>query len=150
MEALDASSNVLWSYTITGTSDGSVHTLESTSSTRVLTLSQPYTGSNNASIFIQSTVSGLQSVGITKLANNDRQVILDSDITPSVSLEHGAFTKPVYEIVEDTSTRNDAFLVSEVTSNDGLTINLIADNYDVRYYANDKDYIDGVVDINGD
>jgi len=109
VEALDASSNVIWSNTITGASDGSVHTFD-LDATPILTLSQPYTGSNNASIFIQSTVSGVQSVGITKLANNNQQVILDSDITPSVSLEYGAFTKPVYEIVEDTSTRNDAFL----------------------------------------
>lgn len=116
----------------------------------VLTLSQPYTGSNNANIFIQSTVLGVLSVGITKVSNNSYQVTLDSDITQSISLNDDAVAKSVYEIVEDTSTRQDAFLVSEITSNDGLTVNVLANNYDVRYYSNDKDYINEVVDINGD
>ena len=88
--------------------------------------------------------------GITKVSGNPYQITLNSDPQASFSFNNEEQVKPLYEIVENASIRKDLFLVSEVDINDRLTASVVAGNYDSRYYGNDKDYINEVVDINGE
>ena len=116
----------------------------------VLTLSQPFTNLGAATIFVQTVYSGVVTRGITKVADNDYLVTLDADIIVTLSLEPEAYTRSLYEIVIDSSDRKDAFLVTSTQLNSNMTVGVSAVNYDARYYDNDTDYIDLVVDINGE
>ena len=59
------------------------------------------------------------------------------------------YAKTTYMIVGDDDTREKAFLMTEKEPQSNFTFIVRAVNYDSRYYANDNDYINGVIDING-
>lgn len=116
----------------------------------LLTLSQDFVFESGKSytIFLQNVDGTVQSVAITPgaLAN---QVVLATATTLPLAIASDYYTRSTYEIVENSSVRKRAFLVDEKSNRDNFIVTVKAINYDSRYYEADTDYIEDVVDING-
>jgi hypothetical protein len=115
-----------------------------------LTLSQPFTFEPGKSytIFLQNVDMTIQSVPILPGAS-EYEVILASDKGLRMALDLDLYARATYEIVENASERKRAFLVDEKTPRDNFVTLVKAINYDDRYYQNDKDFINGSIDSNG-
>lgn len=115
-----------------------------------LTLSQPFIFESGKSytIFLQNIDGTVQSIAITP-GTYTNQVILATATTLPLAVASDYYTRSTYEIVENSSLRKRAFLVDEKSSKDNFVVSIKAINYDSRYYDNDKDYIDNIVDTNG-
>ena len=116
----------------------------------ILILSQLVDWSDPAgnTIFLQHYDGTVESIGITNIGV-DYEVLLNS--TPRLPLvtQDDAYALTTYMIVGNSDTLSKAFLVTERSSNGDLTTKVSAINYDVRCYANDSDYINGIVSIDG-
>lgn len=124
-----------------GTQDGQVENV----SGLTLTLSQPVTFAEGKTytIFLQHGNGTVQAIGITAGGTN-KQVILSEPPTYTLPLlKH-------YWIVADDDPREQAFLLTEKKPANKFTYRLQAINYDARYYQNDLDYINEVIDENGE
>ena len=133
--------------TRTGTQDGEV--LEQDVLT--LTLSQPVTFEDgvNYTIFLQLSDCTVESISITAGATETEVVLSQAPSIPLV-IDPEMFARTGYIIVGDDDTREKAFLVSEKGGIDNrMIVPLQAVNYDSRYYEHDTDYIDGIVDEEG-
>ena len=115
-----------------------------------LTLSQPFLFdmSKTYTIFLQNVDGTIQGIAITAGATK-YEVILASSTNFPLALDLDLFARATYEIVEDSSTRKQTFLVQEKDTKDNFIVNVKAVNYDARYYQNDLDYANGVVDAFG-
>ncbi len=60
------------------------------------------------------------------------------------------YARATYWLVEEQNTAKGAFLLTEKDMQGNMTAICRAINYDDAFYANDKDFINGVVDENGD
>lgn len=132
--------------TRSGTQDGEVleqNVLE-------LLLSQPVVLASgvNFSIFLQHYDGTIEGIGI-QAGSDNRRVILASAPRLALSTDASNFARCTYVIVGDNSVRKDAFIVSGKNPKSGLTSMVRAYNYDDRYYASDKDFINGLIDSNG-
>lgn len=130
-----------------GTQDGEVESVDGL----VLTLSQDVVldPEQDYNIFLQRTDGTIESIAIE--ANEySNEVVLAAPPSSPLSTDINAFAKCTYIIVGSDDVRQRAFLVSEKTSQEGLTVSMKAVNYDERYYSNDTDYINGIIDSNGD
>lgn len=118
----------------------------------ILTLSQPFTfpNSGTVTIFVQNITGDVEAIGITEIAGEPYQVLLDSEPIEDLSIGRDKFAKAVYEIAIAGRPRRGSFLVEEKTQTSVMTVGLVVVNYDNNYYANDQDYNDGIVDINGE
>jgi hypothetical protein len=116
----------------------------------ILILSQLVDWSDPAgnTMFLQHYDGTVESIGITNIGV-DYEVLLNS--TPRLPLvtQDDAYALTTYMIVGNSDTLSKAFLVTERSSNGDLTTKVSAINYDVRCYANDSDYINGIVSIDG-
>lgn len=116
----------------------------------ILTLSQPmiFSPGKTYKIFLQMPSGFVESITITA-GSNEYDVVLA--IAPSEQLVYGAdkYAKTTYLIVANDDAREKAFIVQEKTPQSSFTSKLKCVNYDNRYYDNDKDYENGVIDING-
>ena len=114
-------------------------------------LSQPvvFEEGEEYNIFLQLSDRSVQSMSVTA-GSNDREALLSQ--VPSVALvfDDDSYLKTHYEIVKNTSTREHLFLIKEREIKDKATFNVQGINYDDRYYQNDGDFADGVVDEFGD
>lgn len=116
----------------------------------VLTLSQDFifvTG-QTYTIFLQLADSSVEAIAITP-GTMQNQVVLAQNTTLPLAVDPTYYALATYEIVADSSTRKRAFLIEEKTPKDHFVTTVTAVNYDERYYEHDEDYIDEIVDIDG-
>jgi hypothetical protein len=99
------------------------------------------------SIFLQLYDGTVESIPITA-GTQENQVFLESAPLLPLVTNYESYAKTTYIIVGEHQTAQ-AFLVSERTVSGKMTSNVSAINYDERYYANDSDYINGVITGNG-
>lgn len=115
-----------------------------------LTLSQPFVFVTGISytIFLQHTNGSVEAIGITPI--DSTHVVLNSAPALPLALDPELNLRVTYMIAGSSDARVTAFLVSGRTYRDVATRTLTAINYDDRYYQNDYDYQNGIVDINGE
>lgn len=131
--------------TRTGTIDGDVTGYMGLA----VSVSQPFEGTGAHTIFLQHYDGSVESMAVTATAN---LYVVTLSQAPRLALvsDYDMYARTVYQIVKDDDTpREHAFLVTEKSPIDNFTHSVVGVNYDARYYANDKDYIDGIIDIDG-
>lgn len=118
--------------------------------TLVLTLSQNVDFSivDDYVIHLQLTDGTVQVIDITAGAAPNKVVLAGAPTLPLVT-DHAKFARTAYAITRATEPQQTAFLISERTPSGNKTSTVRAYNYDARYYANDKDFINDVIDENG-
>lgn len=99
-------------------------------------------------IFLQSPDGSVESISATA-GSTDYHVVLANapTFTPSVDLDN--YARTTYILVETSMTEANAFIVTEKQPNTNFTSTVTAINYNSKYYGNDKDYENGIVDENG-
>lgn len=115
-----------------------------------LRLSQEIEFEDGASytIFLQLPDATVQGIGITAGTYRD-EVVLASATSIPLAIGSDLYAACVYEIVKNSSTRKRVFLIEEKEPKDNFSSSLIAYNYDSRYYEKDADYINSVVNADG-
>jgi hypothetical protein len=110
----------------------------------VLTLSQPFTPNVNTQyeIMLQGIDGLCDTIPISQGPTN-MSVVLSRAPTVTLSLDEEAYARSTYWIVDASDTRTQSFLVTERTPNDTFVNRIKAVNYSDKYYAYDKDYING-------
>ena len=81
--------------------------------------------------------------------SSDRELTLSQVPNLPLVFEDDSYMKTGFIIAKNSATRKDVFLIKERELNDKATFNVQGINYDDRYYQNDGDFIDGVVDVLG-
>lgn len=116
-----------------------------------LTLSQNVDMTKHAeyTMFLQLSDGTIESIAVTPGATA-RQVVLAYAPRLPLALDDDLYARTTFMLVGNSEPRENAFLVSEKTSQSNFTSVVRAVNYDSRYYGNDKDLINGVVNENGD
>jgi len=116
----------------------------------ILILSQlvNWNDATGMTIFLQHYDGSVESIGISNIGL-DYEVLLASPPRLPLVLNDDAYATTTYMIVGNSDPISKAFLVTERSSNGDLTTKVTAINYDSRYYANDSDYINGIVSIDG-
>lgn len=99
-------------------------------------------------IFLQYPDGTVESIGITAGSDSYRVVLANAPAV-GLSLDVDNFARTTYLIVGSTETNLNAFLISEKQPTANFTSTVTAINYDLRYYDNDKDHENGIVDENG-
>lgn len=132
--------------TRTGTQDGDVLS----QSGLELTLSQDVdlTVYSSYNAFLQLYDGTVESIGVTAGSAANKVILASAPSLPLV-VDDDSSVRTLYQIVGDTEARGNAFLIAEKTTQSNFTSTVKAVNYDARYYAKDKDYIDGAVDEDG-
>jgi len=117
----------------------------------LLGLSQPVNWiTPTMTIFLQMYDGSVDSIPVTKGSGSDvNEVLLSRAPKLPLVLEDDAFATTTYMLVPNTDTNSKAFLVTERSPASDLTTKVTAVNYDDRFYQNDSDYKNGIVDING-
>lgn len=100
-------------------------------------------------IFMQDATGKVESRGVTQGAAAN-QVVLSSSTSLVLSSDAGNYARATYEIVENSSDRKREFLIDEIEPQDNFRNTIECVNYDIRYYQNDTDYINTIVDVNGE
>lgn len=110
-------------------------------------LSQPFNAEVGVSytMFVQHYDKTVQAIPVT-LGADKFKAVLGAPPTSALSLDPDNFAIATYQIVGNNEPRGSAFLLTEKTPKSNLTLTLKAINYDSRYYAKDKDLIDGIID----
>jgi len=98
-------------------------------------------------IYLQLYDASVEAIPVVSI--NGREVLLQHPPRLPLVTEFDDVVRTGFVIVANDSTRQDAFLVTEKEPVDNFTCKVTAVNYDERYWQNDKDYINGIVDING-
>lgn len=116
-----------------------------------LTLSQNVDLTTYASyvIFLQHIDGTVESISITEGSAANKVVLAQAPRLP-LALDSDLYARTTYIIVGNTQPRQQAFLVAEKTPQDNMTSTINAINYDSRYYGKDLDYINGIVNENGE
>lgn len=100
-------------------------------------------------LFVQLTDGTIESIPVTPGATA-RQVVLAHAPRLPLALDDDLYARATFMLVGNTEPRENAFLVSEKTSQSNFTSVVRAVNYDARYYANDKDFANGIINENGE
>ena len=116
----------------------------------VLTLSQKMTPVPFVDYFIvlQLPDGTTQAIDIADFPA-ENQVTLAALPSVDLALDADNWAKPLYSIYEDGEENANAFLVTEKEPANHMTVRVNGVNYDKSYYANDKDYVNNVIDIDG-
>ena len=103
--------------------------------------------STSYTIFLQLYDGSVEAIPVASI--NQREVVLSR--APRLMLVTDVLNsaRTTFVVVANDSTRQSAFLVTEKEPVDIFTTKLTASNYDARYWQNDTDYINGVVDEDG-
>jgi hypothetical protein len=133
--------------TRSGTQDGEV----TAQNVLELTLSQNVTFATGVTytIFLQHTDGTVESIGVTA-GTAANKVVLAQAPKQALSTSQENYARTGYIIVGDNEPRGAAFLVGEKEPQTNFTSVIRAVNYDSRYYSNDADFADGIIDANGD
>ncbi len=115
-----------------------------------LTLSQSVVMQAGVSytIFLQHVDGTVQAIPITA-GPTAKQIVLGYAPSLPLSLDDEAFARATYIISGSNALRGSAFLIQEKEPQNNMTVRVKAFNYDDRYYTNDFDLINGVIDFNG-
>ena len=114
----------------------------------VLTLSQKHGQPNGTqgTIYLQLSNGTVQGINCTVISENT--VSLAAAPTVPLVIDPAMFVQTVYTLsfagVDDNAQR---FIITEKEPNGDLTTDVVASNYDDRYYTRDKDYIDDIVGL---
>jgi len=100
-------------------------------------------------LFLQLSDGTLDSIPVTA-GDKPNKVILSRAPRLPLSLSDDLYARTTFILVGNEDSRENAFLVSEKESQGNFTSVVRAINYDSRYYTNDKDFIDGIVNENGE
>lgn len=100
-------------------------------------------------IFLQLSDGTIESIPVTAGATA-RQVVLAQAPRLPLALDDDLYARTTFMLVGNNEPRENAFMVSEKNSQTNFTSVVRAVNYDSRYYGNDKDYIDGIVNESGE
>lgn len=96
-------------------------------------------------IFLQLSDGTTQRIDITPGVHSDEVILAEAPLLPLV-LDDTKFARTTYIVASSAGSRTaQPFLLTEKTPLEGGRYELRAINYDVRYYNNDKDHIDGFV-----
>lgn len=115
-----------------------------------LTLSQPVSFAPGVTynIFLQHADGTVESLGVS--ANSDPyKVVLAQAPRLPLALEDGLFARTSFILIGNNEPRGSAFLIAEKEPQSNFTSTVRAYNYDARYYGQDKDFINGVVNSDG-
>lgn len=118
----------------------------------VLTLSQPLPAVDlgmDYSFLVQHVDGSVETLGIVT-RTSDYSIRLATAPRLPLATDDKLFARATYWFVRKNEKRPTAFLLTEKDTSDSFTFRLKAINYDARYYANDSDFKNGVVDANGD
>ncbi len=99
-------------------------------------------------LFLQLPDGTLDSIPVAA-GDAPNRVILSRAPRLPLSLSHDLYARTTFILVGNEDSRENAFLVSEKESQGNFTSVVSAINYDSRYYTNDKDFIDGIINENG-
>lgn len=129
-----------------GTQDGEVISQSGLN----LTLSQPVTITDGLglTIFLQYPDETVDSIAVTTTIN-PYVVALSRAPTQSLVLGTDSTVNTLYIITGNSSTTPSAYLVTERSPQAKMTNKVSCVNYTDNYYKNDVDYINSVVDLNG-
>lgn len=116
-----------------------------------LTLSQDVdlTTYPSYSIHLQHIDGSVENIDIVA-GTNSNQVVLAQAPTVELQLDPEFFTLTTYLVVGNIEQAATAFLISEKSNDDNFVSSITAINYDSRYYGNDKDYINDIIDEEGE
>ena len=117
----------------------------------VLTLSQPLPDENisiNYSFLVQHIDGSVETLNIVTRTSQYSIQLANAPRLP-LATDDKLFAKATYWLVRKTEKRPTAFLLTEKDTSDNFTFTIKAMNYDARYYANDSDFTNGVVDGDG-
>jgi len=106
-------------------------------------------GAGSNIIFLQHTDGTVESISVSP-GSSPRHVVLSRAPRLPLALADDLYARTTFILVGNSETRENAFLVSEKESQSNFTSTVRAVNYDSRYYSNDKDFINGFVNENGD
>lgn len=106
------------------------------------------TGSTTWSIFLQLYDGTVEQRNVIA-GTYTNTLILSSATTKALVYDDGMVARTTYLLTNAESTVPLAFIVGEKSYNTNQTCTIKAYNYDSRYYQNDDDYIDDVVNENG-
>lgn len=117
----------------------------------VLELSQPviFEPGEDYTIFLQIPTGSIEAIAITEIAGEEYKVTLAHNPSTPVTIGSEFYAPCLYQIVKDSSDGINTFLIDERSPNNGYISSVKCLNYDDRYYANDADYINNVVDEDG-
>lgn len=99
-------------------------------------------------IFLQHYDGSVEAIDAAPGTAPNRVVLTRPPRLP-LAVDDGLYARATYVIVGNNSNRQTAFLVSEKSPNSNFTTNIKAVNYDDRYYVNDSDYKNGIVNTDG-
>lgn len=99
-------------------------------------------------ISLQHIDGTIENIAITA-GTAANKVVLGTAPRLPLALDPTLYARCTYEIVGSNAHGQRAFIVTEKTPQDNFSTEVIAVNYDARYYQNDKDYINGAIDANG-
>jgi len=121
--------------TRTGTQDGEVLAQDNLT----LTLSQDieFEAGETYTIFLQHVDGTIESIAVTA-GSAANEVILATAPKAALSLDSANYARATFQVVKDSSDREQAFLVTEKTPRDNFTSGITAVNYSDLYYANDN------------
>lgn len=100
-------------------------------------------------MFIQSTDATIEGIPVTKGIQANEVILSRLPRLPLV-IDPNKYAPTTYEIVKNSSVRVKEFLIEERNPKSGFVSSLTCVNYDDRYYANDKDLIDGLINSDGE
>lgn len=106
--------------------------------------------SSDHTIFIQHVDGSVENLAISQ-GDDLYHVVLAQPPKAALALANDLYARATFAIVGTESARKTLpFLVSEKNPMSNFIIEINAINYDDRYYQNDGDYVNGIVDENGD
>jgi len=110
-----------------------------------LTLSQPVNPSSGPhTMFLQLTDGTVEAIPIMN-QTSDRKVVLARAPRLPLAVDNELYARSSFMISSYQDVRPSAFLMVEKESQNNFTSAIKAVNYDVRYYANDRDYVNNII-----
>jgi len=101
------------------------------------------------SIFVQYADETVESIPVLPGEHTD-EVILTRPPRIPLAVEDDFYAKTTFILVGNSDTGENAFLVTEKSPENNQTSTVRAVNYDARYYENDTDFINGIINVDGD
>ena len=113
-----------------------------------LTLSQPFKGFANPTVFLTQTDGSVESIPITPDPTNEYSMILQSPPSLPLITDADYTSRTKFQIVGSNSAAATPFILTKKDSSDGWTYDVEGINYDDRYYLRDRDFITGALALN--
>lgn len=133
--------------TRTGTQDGEVRSYDSLT----ITTSQPLEVDDEKTyvMFLQHIDGTVEPIEVSSFPSA-YEAVLSQAPKQALSTDIDNYRRATFLLVEESETSKNAFLVQEKDAQRNMTSTIRATNYDDAFYANDKDYVDNVVGIDGE